>query len=77
MTISLTSVVFFILYLLIAAAVIGLLWWLLGFVGSKIPGPPGQMVTQWGRVIRIVLLVVVLISFLLSLLGGPSIRVGP
>ncbi len=77
MNISLTWVVMFILYLLIAAAVVGLLWWLIGFIGKQFRGEPAQLIVKWARILLIVLLVVVAIFFLLSLMGGPQIHVGP
>lgn len=62
--VSLSGLVSIVLYLLIAAAVLGLLWFLVGFCEKSIGGPP--MVYAVIRVIFVVLVVLLLIGLLLS-----------
>ena len=74
--ISLTSVVWIILYLLVAAAIFGLLLYLINYVGSQFPG--GEPFIKVARIILVVLGVLVLIGLLLSLISGqPLFRIGP
>lgn len=70
--ISIEMVVHLILYIIVAGAIFGLLWFLIGYVG--IPEP----FNRFARVALMVLAVLVLIGVLLSLIGGrPLIRWGP
>lgn len=67
------SVVGIILALLIGAAVLGLLWWLIGYIEKQGFGPP--IVFKVVRVVYVVLVVLLLIGFLLHLLGVPVIAI--
>lgn len=69
--ISLTSLVFIVLWMLISAVVIGLLWWLIGYVESQGWGPPN--VFKVVRVVFVVLIVVGLCLFLVSLTTGQQL----
>ncbi len=71
-TLSLAGIVQFVLFMLVAAAVIGLLWWLIGYVQGSFGGP--EIVYKVIRVVLIILLVVALIGLLLSLVGEPLIQ---
>jgi hypothetical protein len=60
-------------YLLVAGLIFGLLWFLVNFVGGKIPGPAGQWFVTIAQVILVVLAVLVLIGILLSLVSGQPV----
>ena len=66
--ISLSGIVSIVVYLLIAAAVLGLLWFLIGYCEANMGGPP--KVYGVIRVVFVVLVVLGLIGLLLSLLSG-------
>lgn len=66
--ISLTGLVTVVVYLLICAAVLGLLWWLIAFCERQLGGP-SQVYTVI-RVIFAVLVVLLLIGLLLSFAQG-------
>lgn len=66
--ISLTMLVWTVVWLLVAAAVIGLLWWLIGFVQQNIGGP--EKVYAVIRVIFICLIVIGLCLFLIAFTTG-------
>ncbi len=71
--ISLSGIVWIVLYLLIAAAVLGMLWFLINFVEAQMGGP--AKVYAVIRVIFVVLVVLLLIFLLLSFLSGqPLLR---
>lgn len=68
--ISLSGAVNLVLLLVVGALIFGLLWYLLVFVGGKIPGGAGQWFVTVGQVVLVILAVLVLIGVLLSLVGG-------
>ncbi len=66
----------FILYLLAAGAVFGLLYWLITYLEGQFPGA-GSIFFRFARIALVVLAVIVVIFMILSLLGGPQIIVFP
>lgn len=72
--ISLTDIVLIVVYVLIAIAVLSLLWWLIGYFEREWGGNPfGYKIA---RSVFIVLVVLALIFFLLSLVRGqPMFRI--
>lgn len=62
--ISLSAILPIILYLIVAGLIFYLLWWLIAYVG--LPAPFDKV----ARVVLAVAAVIVIISFLLSLVGG-------
>jgi Na+/melibiose symporter-like transporter len=70
--VSLAGIVSTILGLLIGAVVLGLLWFLIGYIEKQGWGPP--LAFQVIRVIFVILVVVLLISLLMALIGHPLIR---
>ena len=72
--ITITQLVMFIVYLLVGGLVLGLLWWLIGYVESQGWGPP--VFFKLVRVIFVILVVLLAISLLLGFAGHPIIRWG-
>mgnify|MGYP001594444506 CR=1 FL=1 len=70
--ISLEGLVGVIVFLLIAALVLGLLWWLIGYVESQGLGPP--VIFKVIRVIFVILIVLLCIGALMQLAGHPIVR---
>lgn len=68
--ISLSAVVSIIVYLLVAAAIFALLYWLINIVGGLFPGEASQLFVKVARVVLAVLAVLVLIGMLLHFTGG-------
>ena len=66
--VSLEGLVRIVVYLLIAAAVLGLLWFLIGYCQAKLGGP--AKVYDVIRVVFVILVVLGLIGLLLSLISG-------
>ncbi len=66
--ISLTGIVTVVVYLLIGVAVLGLLWFLIGYCESKLGGP--SKAYDVIRVIFVFLVVLLLIGLLLSMISG-------
>jgi hypothetical protein len=66
--ISLATAVSVVIYLLIGAVIFGLLWWLVGYVGSQLPASAPFI--QVARIILAILAVLVLIGLLVSLATG-------
>lgn len=69
--ISLTGLVMVVVWMLIAAVVIGLLWWLIGYVEAQGWGPPN--VFKVIRVVFVVLIVIGLCFFLISFTTGQAL----
>ncbi len=69
--ISLEGIVRVVVYLLIAAGVLGLLWFLIGYCEQKLGGP--SKVYDVIRVVFVILVVLGLIGLLLSLISGQPI----
>jgi hypothetical protein len=67
--ISLPAVVGVVIYLLIAAAVFGLLYFLIHFVAGKFPGEASAMFVKCADIVLVVCAVLVLLGILLSLAG--------
>ena len=70
--IGIETLVWVVIYMLIGGLVLGLLWWLIGYVESQGLGPP--VMFKVIRVIFAILVVLVLISILLGLSGYPIVR---
>ncbi len=66
--ISLSGVTAVIVYLLVAACVFGLLFWLINFIGSQI-GPESQPFVKVARIVLVVFAVLVLIGLLIQFSG--------
>ncbi len=66
--VSLESLVYIVVYLLIAALILGLLWWLIGYVERQGLGTP--VIFKVVRVVFVVMVVLVLIGFLISFTTG-------
>lgn len=75
--IDLSSVVWIVVYLIIAGAVFGLLYWLTYFIESQFPGPITSNFCKVARVVIVVLAVFALIGILISLISGtPLFKMG-
>lgn len=75
--ISLTEVVRIIFYLIVAALVFGVLWWVIGAVAKQAAPEGGEssMFVRYARIVLVVLGAMVLIGILLSMVGGvPIVR---
>lgn len=68
--ISLEGAVWTVIYLLVAAVVFGLLYFLINAIGRELPGEGAQMFVKFARILLLVLAVLVVIFMLLSLVGG-------
>lgn len=68
-TISVDSLMSTLIYLVVIALIFWLIWWFIGYVG--VPEPFNKVI----RVIVGILALVVLMSFLLSLIGYPVLTV--
>ncbi len=68
--IDLNTVIFVVLYLLIAGAVFGLLFLLINYVESQFASPPMAMFCKVARVFLVILAVLVLIGMLVSMISG-------
>ena len=74
--IDLQLVVMVIVYLIVAAIIFGLLYWLIGFIAQKVPGV--QPFVWIAYVVLAVAAVLICIGLLLSFVGGkPMFRWGP
>ncbi len=71
--ISLSGVVMVVIYLLVAAAIFGLLFWLVGYVGAMLPGDAGQLFIKAARIFLAVCVVLILIFLLLSFVNGQPV----
>lgn len=70
--IALETLVGAVVFMLIGALVLGLLWWLIGYVEAQGLGPP--VMFKVIRVVFVILVVLVLIGVLMQLAGRPLIR---
>ncbi len=70
--VGIETIVYFVFGAIIIVAILGLLWWLIGYCEGKFPGLP----LAWTilRVAFVILVVFLLISILLGLLGHPIVR---
>lgn len=68
--IDLSNVVWVVVYLLIAGAVFGLLFFLINYIASQFPSEPMNLFAKIARILLVVLAVLVLIGVLVSLIGG-------
>lgn len=73
--IGLDTLVYAIVFLLIAALVLGLVYWLITFCEAQFPGFP--IVFKVIKVIFVILVVLFCIGLLLHLAGFPVVRLGP
>ncbi len=71
--IDLATVVWVVLYLLVAGAVFALLFFLINYIASQFPGEAMNLFAKAARIILIVLAVLVLIGLLLSFVTGQPI----
>lgn len=67
--ISLSGVVWLVVYLLVAACIFGLLHWLIHYVGSQFP--ESAPFVKVAHIVLVVVAVLVLIGILLHAAGGP------
>ncbi len=75
--IDLATVVWVVLYLLVAGAVFALLLFLINYVAAQFPGEGMNLFAKAARIFLIVLAVLVLIGLLISFISGqPLIRWG-
>lgn len=76
--INLQDVVGIVLLLVVAAAVFGLLFFLINYIGGLFPGEGGQIFVKLAKVVLVILAVLFAIAVLVSLVGGgPMFRWGP
>ncbi len=59
-----------VIYLIVAALVFALLYWLITFIGSKLPGNVGGPFVMVGQIFLAVCAVLLLIFLLLSFVNG-------
>lgn len=71
--IDLQLVVQAVLYILIAGAVFGLLFFLVDYISRQFPSEIMTMFAKIAKVLLVVLAILVLIGLLISLVGGPSV----
>ena len=71
--ISLSWAINAVLVLVIGAAIFALLWFLVMFVGKKLPAPFGPGLITVGQIVLIIAAVLVLIYLLVSLVGGTPV----
>lgn len=69
--VSIGTIVAFVFGAIVVAAILALLWWLIGYCEAKMPMP---MVWNIVRVAFVILCVFLAISVLLSLIGYPIVR---
>jgi len=65
LNLTVEGLVWALVYIIIVACIIGLLWWLLNYVSPMI----GEPIARFARIAFVILVVLVLIIFLLRLLG--------
>ena len=75
MEISIASAVWFILYILGAGMIFGLLLWMIGYVEASFPTI--QPFGKFARIALVILAVLVLIGVILSFMGHPVFRLRP
>lgn len=68
--IDLATVVWLVVYLLIAGAVFGLLIFLINYVASQFPSEPMNLFAKVARIALVVLAVLILIGVLVSIVSG-------
>ena len=68
--VDLQFVIWIVLYLVIAGAVFGLLFWLTYFIEGQFPSTPMSLFCKVARVFLVVLAVLVLIGVLTSMISG-------
>jgi asparagine N-glycosylation enzyme membrane subunit Stt3 len=70
--IGIAEIVWLMVYLLIAAVILGLVWWLIGYIEKQGFGPP--IAFKVIRIVFVVLVVLFVIGMLLSFAGFPIVR---
>jgi hypothetical protein len=68
--VNLQSVVWVVLYLIIAGAVFGLLLWLTSYVERQFPGEGMALFAKVARILLVVLAVLLVIGVLVSMVSG-------
>jgi hypothetical protein len=63
---SIQGLVWALVYIIIIACIIGLLWWLLNYVSPML----GEPIARFARIAFVIIVVLFLIIFLLKLLGS-------
>ena len=71
--VGIDSIVWFVFVAIILVAVLGLLWFAIGYAESKMPMPMAWNIV---RLVFVLLVVFLLISILLSMIGHPIIDFG-
>lgn len=66
LNLTVEGLVWALVYIIIIACIIGLLWWLLNYVSPMI----GEPIARFARIAFVILVVLFLIIFLLRLLGS-------
>jgi hypothetical protein len=66
-------VVVIVLYILIAGAIFGLLFFLIEYIGRQFPSEIMSWFMKLAKVVLVVLAILVIIALLLSLVGGPNV----
>ena len=69
--ISLTGAVTFIVYLLVAGLVFGLLYWLICYCEHEFPGIP--LFFKVARIVLVILAVLILVGLLISVVSGQPV----
>lgn len=78
MDISLSGVVKLIVFLLVAAGVFGLLFFLVEYIGKQFPGEGSAMFVKFAKIALVVMGILIIITILLSFVGAvPAIRFTP
>ncbi len=70
--VSIETIVYFVFGAIIIVAILGLLWWLIGYYEAKFPSIP--MAWSIVRGVFVFLVVFLLIAILLGVLGHPIVR---
>lgn len=69
--VDISTVVWFVFAAIVVVAILGLLWFAIGYAESKMPMPMAWNIV---RVVFVLLVVFLLISVLLGMLGHPIVR---
>ena len=65
LNLTVEGLVWALVYIIIVACIVGLLWWLLNYISPML----GEPIARFARIAFVILVVLVLIIFLLRLLG--------
>lgn len=70
--IGIDTIIWFVFVAIVVVAILGLLWWAIGFAEAKLPMPLAWNVV---RVVFVLLVVFMLVAVLLGLIGHPVVRI--